>query len=402
MSETAAGATLEATEITPRPPSDIRGSVTGSSPERTSNSSPQRLITSLAMFIESVASFVPTMFGISARRAVVSAVYRDARAAWDVVEDEGKVRALGYGGEVAVEALLGRLVVVGGDLQGAVGAYLLGHPGVLDRHVRRVGARARDYGHPPVRDPDDGPYDEPVLLLAHGRRLAGGAAGDEAVDALLYLELDHPLQGLDVYLPVPERGDEGRERAAKHLSPPVRSPCASPLPPLLPCSAGNTHVTCISEVETILMGMPASPSVANILRRVAGAVQHPRPDDGDLAEVLLALDPAAQRVGDLAREPQGLGEVAAADGEGHVGGAFLRGALDDDVHGDARFGQGGEDAAHGAGAGPDAGQGDARDVQVVDDAGQGLAGLQVLQAVTSRDDRARSFLEGALTWISTP
>src|SRR5215208_3036309 len=73
MSQTAPGATLEATEITPRPPRAIRGSVIGSSPERTSNSSPQRLITSLIMFIERVESLTPTMLGISARRAIVSA-----------------------------------------------------------------------------------------------------------------------------------------------------------------------------------------------------------------------------------------------------------------------------------------------------------------------------------------
>ncbi len=47
-------------------------------------------------------------------------------------------------------------------------------------------------------------------------------------------------------------------------------------------------------------------------RSVTRAVEHPRPDDGDLAELLLALDPPIQRVGDPAREPQCLGEVARA------------------------------------------------------------------------------------------
>src|SRR5215203_2303257 len=48
---------------------------------------------------------------------------------------------------------------------------------------------------------------------------------------------------------------------------------------------------------------------------VAGAVEHTRPDDTDLAQLLLALDPSVQRFRDLSGEPQGSGEVAAADGE---------------------------------------------------------------------------------------
>src|SRR5215207_10132720 len=69
MSETAAGATLEATEITPCPPRAIIGSVIGSSPERMANLSSQRLFMSLTMFIESVDSLTPTMLGSSARRS---------------------------------------------------------------------------------------------------------------------------------------------------------------------------------------------------------------------------------------------------------------------------------------------------------------------------------------------
>src|SRR5215213_2253394 len=78
-------------------------------------------------------------------------------------------------------------------------------------------------------------------------------------------------------------------------------------------------------------------------RRVARAVKHPRPDDGD-----------------------------------------------------ARFGQRGEDAAHRTGTRLYARQGDARDVEFVDDTGDRLAGLEVFQAVTSRDDRTRTLGKGAL------
>src|SRR4028119_126104 len=128
--------------------------------------------------------------------------------------------------------------------------------------------------------------------------------------------------------------------------------------------------------------------------RVARTVQHPRADHGDLAEVTLPLDHAAQGVRDPGREFSGLLEVAAGDGERHVGGPVLHAALDYDVHGDAPLGQGGEDPTHGAGASPDAVQGDAGDVQVVDDAGQGLACLQTFQLFSSRDYRAWDVLKG--------
>src|SRR5215213_3454466 len=131
-------------------------------------------------------------------------------------------------------------------------------------------------------------------------------------------------------------------------------------------------------------------------RRVAGTVEHPRPDDGDLAQLLLALNPPAQRFCYLSGEPQGCGEVAATDGEGNVRSTFLRGALHDNVDGDARLGQGREDAAHRTRARLYAREGDARDVEVVHDTGDRLARLEVFQAVTSRDDRTCPLHKGAL------
>src|SRR5215216_2657002 len=73
-------------------------------------------------------------------------------------------------------------------------------------------------------------------------------------------------------------------------------------------------------------------------RGVTGTVEHPGPHHRDLAEILLALDHAAQKVGHLAREPPRLHEVAAPHGEGDVRRSPLDAALDDDVHGDAPFG----------------------------------------------------------------
>src|SRR4028119_1735307 len=80
------------------------------------------------------------------------------------------------------------------------------------------------------------------------------------------------------------------------------------------------------------------------LRRVAGAIEHPRSYHAYLAQVLFSLDPAAQRFGDLTRQAVRFGEPGATDREGHVGCPLLGGALDDGVHRDARLGSGGGDA----------------------------------------------------------
>src|SRR3712207_8402143 len=62
------------------------------------------------------------------------------------------------------------------------------------------------------------PYTTLFRSLAQGRGFSGRAAGNEAVDAPFYLELDEALKGLNVYLAVLERGNEGRERAADRKS----------------------------------------------------------------------------------------------------------------------------------------------------------------------------------------
>src|SRR5215210_4353718 len=115
------------------------------------------------------------------------------------------------------------------------------------------------------------------------------------------------------------------------------------------------------------------------LCRVTGTVQHPGPDDRNLAQVFLSLDFAAQGCRYFRCQSLRFGEVATGYGEGNIRGPFLQAALNDDVHGYATFCQRCEDAAHGAGAGLYAVQGDARDIHVMDDTGDGLAGLQMFQ-----------------------
>jgi hypothetical protein len=125
------------------------------------------------------ASLTPTMFGIWARRASVSVSTLTAVRPLDVVDDQREVRnRLRDGAVVLVEALLGRLVVVGRHDERA------GRAGVrhVARHLDHVGGRVRagpgDDGDPAARLLDDD-LDDPLLLgVRKRRRLARRPAGD--------------------------------------------------------------------------------------------------------------------------------------------------------------------------------------------------------------------------------
>ena len=73
MSAVSRGTMLAMTEMTPRPPTDISGSVRLSSPESTLKSGPQATMTWVIWSSEPEASLMPTMLGQSlAMRASVS------------------------------------------------------------------------------------------------------------------------------------------------------------------------------------------------------------------------------------------------------------------------------------------------------------------------------------------
>ncbi len=72
ISAMARGATLAVTEILPAPPASIRAIAVGSSPEYTANDFGARRSRSRPRPMLPVASFTPTMFGICARRRMVS------------------------------------------------------------------------------------------------------------------------------------------------------------------------------------------------------------------------------------------------------------------------------------------------------------------------------------------
>ena len=67
-----AGISFDATEITPRPPTAISGSVIASSPESTMKSAGTAWQTSHIWLMLPDASLTPTMFGMAARRASVA------------------------------------------------------------------------------------------------------------------------------------------------------------------------------------------------------------------------------------------------------------------------------------------------------------------------------------------
>ena len=72
MAVISAGISLEATEITPRPPSAVSGIVMASSPESTMKSAGTSLSTVAIWPMLPLASFTPTMLSILARRASVA------------------------------------------------------------------------------------------------------------------------------------------------------------------------------------------------------------------------------------------------------------------------------------------------------------------------------------------
>ena len=74
-----------------------------------------------------VASLTPTTPGTCARRSVVWQ-HVGHGAARHVVQHHRQVHCLGHRLEVLVDAFLGRLVVVGNDLQAAIGADRFGEP----------------------------------------------------------------------------------------------------------------------------------------------------------------------------------------------------------------------------------------------------------------------------------
>ena len=91
-----------------------------------------------------------------------------------------------------IVAFLRRLVVVGADHEGAVGAGAASGAGQTDRLARAVGAGAGHDFDASGRLLDHGVDDALVFLMVERRTFAGGADGRQAVRPLLDVPIDQP------------------------------------------------------------------------------------------------------------------------------------------------------------------------------------------------------------------
>ena len=161
----------------------------------------------------------------------------DAGAGGDVVQDHRLGAGVGDGVVHGHQAVLGGLVVVGGDHQDGIRPVGAGALGELHGVSRLVGAGAGDDGHPAVNllaGEGDGPA---VLGVAEGGALPGGAADHQGVDALVDLPVDELAELGIVDAVGGEGGDQGGGNAAEnggvvlhgrfllHMNCPARSPC---------------------------------------------------------------------------------------------------------------------------------------------------------------------------------
>ena len=106
------------------------------------------------------------------------------------------------------QALLTGLVVVGHHRQHRIGAAVFRRRGQLDGLQGVVGAGSGNDRHPAL-DRFDGQLDDPLVLVkAQGGRLAGGAAGDDAVNAAGDLKFDQVNQTLFIDPALVHGGDQ--------------------------------------------------------------------------------------------------------------------------------------------------------------------------------------------------
>ena len=114
----------------------------------------------------------------------------DGGAAGDVVEADRAGGGVGDGLEVADEALLRGLVVVGRGREDVVDAEGAHSPGLVHGAAGVVAGGAGHHRHPAGRGLDDGGHDPLALAVVQGLGLAGGAARHEEVDPFGDLPLD--------------------------------------------------------------------------------------------------------------------------------------------------------------------------------------------------------------------
>ena len=139
----------------------------------------------------------------------------NATAARDAVKHDGQLRVVRDFFEMLVESLLAGLVVVGCNLQRCGGTGFLGGLREFDGFVRAVGSGAGD-DFPAASGKFHGEFDDAVVFLVGERgALAGGAAGDDAGDAVVELEVDDFAQRGFIHTAVAKGGDDGGDDAGE-------------------------------------------------------------------------------------------------------------------------------------------------------------------------------------------
>ena len=104
---------------------------------------------------------------------------------------------------------------VGRDHQGGICADRFGVLHQFDRLGRRIRASAGDHRHTAASGLNAKFNHPAVFIVTQGSGLAGGADGNEAVDAAGDLALDQGHEGAFVDLAIAERRDERRHDATK-------------------------------------------------------------------------------------------------------------------------------------------------------------------------------------------
>ena len=131
-------------------------------------------------------------------------------AAGDVIHHDGNAGPVGNGFKMLVQTFLGGFVVVRSDHQGIIRPRSLGVFGEFQRLRRVVGAGAGHHRHPFFYLIYASFHHFFMLLMRQSGGFAGGAAGHDAVDTSLDLELNEFPVSRFVELTVLEGSDDGR------------------------------------------------------------------------------------------------------------------------------------------------------------------------------------------------
>ena len=144
------------------------------------------------------------------------------RAAGHIIEDDRQVAALGEMGEVAIDPVLIRLVVIGRDHQRGARPRRLRGIHMLQRDACVVGTAAGDHGHAP-RCLLHADRDDAVMLLdRHRGTFAGGSARHQRARSRLDLPVDEGSEGVLIDPAIAEWRDQCRNRAGKHEKTPSK------------------------------------------------------------------------------------------------------------------------------------------------------------------------------------